>query len=105
MAVDRKRAARLLWQLPRDCRVFKRIQPATEWGYSDIFQNKMVYLLETLVWQKSYDPKKKAAHMAAKPKLFVPEFMQKAMGSDGIKRDTVSLDVDEVKDLLAKPRK
>jgi len=67
--------------------------------------NKMVYLLETLVWQKSFDPKKKAAHMAAKPKLFTPDFMKKAMDDEGIKKDTQAADVDTIKELLARPRK
>lgn len=65
----------------------------------------MVFLLETLVWQKAFDPKKKSAHLAAKPKLFTPEFMKKAMADEGIKKDTVALDVDEVKELLARRRK
>ena len=85
--------------------MFKKIEPATEWGYSEIFMNKMVWLLETLVWQKAFDPKKKAAHLAAKPKLFTPEFMQKAMANEGIKKDTQAADIDTIKDLLSKPRK
>lgn len=64
----------------------------------------MVFLLETLIWQKAFDPKKKAAHMAAKPKLYVPEFMKKATGAEGIKKDTVAMDIDKVKELLARPR-
>lgn len=43
--------------------------------------------------------------MAAKPKLFVPDFMQKAMGDEGIKKDTLAADVDTIKDLLSRPRK
>lgn len=93
-----------MFQLPRDCRVYRKIQPAAEWGYSEVFQNKMVFLLETLIWQKAFDPKKKAAHMAAKPKLYVPEFMKKKQGKDGIAKDTVALPVDEVKAILARPR-
>jgi len=65
----------------------------------------MVFLLETLIWQKAFDPKKKAAHMAAKPKLYVPEFMKKATADEGIKKDTIALDVDEVKAILARPRR
>lgn len=67
--------------------------------------NKMVFLLETLVWQKAFNPKQKAQHAATKPKLFVPDFMKKAMDNEGIKKDTVALDVDEVKELLARRRK
>lgn len=94
----------MLFQLPRHSRVFKKIQPATEWGYSEIFQNKMIFLLETLIWQNSFDPKKKAQHTAQKPKLYVPPFMKKAMGDEGIKKDTVAADVDTIKELLARPR-
>ena len=43
--------------------------------------------------------------MAAKPKLFTPDFMKKAMDNEGIKKDTLAADVDTIKDLLAKPRK
>lgn len=43
--------------------------------------------------------------MAAKPKLYTPEFMKKAMADEGIAKDTVSLDVDEVKELLARRRR
>jgi len=43
--------------------------------------------------------------MAARPKLFVPDFMQKAMGDNGIKKDTQAADIDTIKELLAKPRK
>lgn len=64
----------------------------------------MVFLLETLIWQKAFDPKKKAAHMAAKPKLYVPEFMKQKNTKDGIAKDTVALPVDEVKAILARPR-
>lgn len=67
--------------------------------------NKMVFLLETIVWQKSFDPKKKSAHMAAKPKLFTPDFMKKAMDDEGIKKDTQAADVDTIKEILARPRK
>ena len=42
--------------------------------------------------------------MAAKPKLFVPEFMKKEEPDEGIKRDTVAADVDTIKELLARPR-
>ena len=56
-----------------------------------------------MVWQNGFDPKKKAQHLAAKPKLYTPDFMKK-LTDESIKKDTVSLDVDEVKDLLSKPR-
>lgn len=42
--------------------------------------------------------------MAAKPKLYVPEFMKKKNAQEGIAKDTVALPVDEVKAILARPR-
>jgi len=71
-----------------------------QWGTMEAFTNKMVYLLETLVWQNGYDPKKKAQHKANKPKLFVPPFMQKP----GIDADKVVHDIDDIKGILARPR-
>lgn len=61
----------------------------------------MVFLLETLVWQNGYDPKKKALHKTRQPKLFVPDFLKRA----GIDKDKVAADVDDIKMLLSKPRK
>ena len=92
-----------MFQLPRHCRVFTAMQPALQWGWSEVLQNKMVYLLETLIWQKGYDPKKKAQHMAAKPKLFVPEFMAQANESD-ISKDIEAHTTEEIDAILARPR-
>lgn len=98
----------MLYQLPRTSRVFKKIEPATEWGYEEIFLNKVVHLLETIVWQNSTPTKKaeQAKHKAQKPELFTPEFMKKhnTPADVGIKKDTVATDVDTVKELLARPR-
>lgn len=97
----------MLFQLPRGCRVFKKLEPATEWGYDEIFLNKIVYLLDTIVWQNGTPTKagEKAKHKQQQPKLFIPTFMKNKETKDGIAKDTVSLDVDEVKDILSRPRK
>lgn len=108
IAYDRKKAARMLFQLPRESRVYRKIQPATEWGYGEIFMNKMVYLLETLVWQNSTPSKKgdQAKHKAQKPVQFIPDFMKKTVNAkEGIAKDTVAAPVDEIKAILARPRK
>lgn len=88
--------------------MFKKIEPATEWGYDEIFLNKIVHLLETIVWQNSTPTKKgeQAKHKAQKPELFTPDFMKRhtSPADEGIKKDTVATDVDTVKELLARPR-
>lgn len=96
----------MLWQLPRESRVFKKIQPATEWGYSEVFMNKMVFLLETIVWQNATPSEKgkQARHKTQKPKLFTPEFMKKLNNNEGIAKDTVAADIDTIKDILSRPR-
>lgn len=95
--MDPPRAARLMFQLPRSCRTFTVIHPALQWGWSEILTNKMVYLLDVLVWQNTRDSHKKFPRN--KPKPFVPDFM----GGD-ISKDTEAHTVDEVRDILAKPR-
>lgn len=95
------RAARLLFQLPQGCRVYAAIEPATQWGFFENFQNRMVFLLETIVWQNGYDPKKKALHKAKQPKLFVPDFLKRP----GIDKDKVAADIDDIKVLLSRRRK
>jgi len=96
----------LLFQLPRDSRVFRKLEPATEWGYTEIFQNKMVWLLETLVWQNSTPSKKaeQARHKLLKPELYTPSFMKKSKPKEGIAKDTVAADVETIKAILDRPR-
>lgn len=82
------------------------LQPATQWGWNEVFNNRIVYLLETIIWQNATPSKKgeKAKHQAQKPQPFRPEWMPKQNDS-GIKKDTVAADVDTIKDLLSRPRK
>jgi hypothetical protein len=83
--------------------VFVKLQPANQWGFEEVFANKTNYLLELLLWQNSYDPKKKSKHMANKPKPFVPEFMKDKKQS-AINKDSVKHTVDDIKSILALPR-
>lgn len=93
--------------LPRECRVFAKIQPASQWGWHEIFQNKIVYLLETIIWQNATPqdgkPGKMAEHKRNKPQLYRPDFMPKEEDNT-IKKDTVAADIDTIKELLARPR-
>lgn len=73
------------------------MNPALQWGWSEILQNKVAYLLEVLVWQNSKDASKKQPQH--KPKPFVPEFMQLVSVKDMETHTT-----DDIRDILAKPR-
>lgn len=76
------------------------MQPALQWGWSEVLQNKMVYLLETLVWMKTKDAAKKPPRN--QPKLFVPDFMPQP-GSE-ISKGVEVHTTDDIRDILAKPR-
>lgn len=96
-AVQSVKAARLLFQLPRECRVYTAVQPAAQWGWMEQLTNKQNYLLELLVWMKTKDARKQSPQ--SKPKPFIPDFMGGQVG-----KDTEALDIDDVKALLEKPR-
>lgn len=66
--------------------------------------NKVVFYMETLVWQKGYDPKKKAQHLAHRPKLFRPDFMPQVSGEGEISKGAEVHTTDEIDAILAKRR-
>lgn len=92
----------MLFQLPRQCRVFCAINPALEWGWPEVIANKANYLLDVLVWQNTKDGKKKQPTKVPKP--FMPPFMKKAMRKDGLNKDSELHTVDDIRDILAKRR-
>lgn len=83
------------------------LQPATQWGWQEVFLNRVMYLLEVIVWQNATPSKKgeKARHMALKPEPYRPPWMPKRQAQSDIKKDTIAADVDTIKDLLSRPRK
>lgn len=102
---DRERGGRLLLQLPRNCRTFRTIQPANQWGWDEVFANKTNYLLELMLWQNTQVKKgKQAEHKRMKPKPFVPDFMKQHQEATGINKGIEVQTVDDVKSWLAVPR-
>jgi hypothetical protein len=93
------RAARLLFQLPRGCRVFSAIQPANQWGWMEILLNKANYLLEVLVWQNANEGVKRSKQ-SQKPQPFIPDFLKDRTMS----KDAAKLDATEIAEILKKPR-
>lgn len=69
-----------------------------------MFANRTNYLLEMLLWQNAYDPKKKARHQANKPKPFIPPFLKPPKDETGINKGVQTHTVDDIKSLLALPR-
>lgn len=87
--------------------MYAKVDPPTQWGWTETLLNKAVYYLETIAWQNATPTErgKKAAHNANKPKLFQPDFMPKLNAGNSIAKDTTAADIDTVKELLARPRK
>ena len=98
-----ERAARLLFQLPQGARIYRKLQPANNWGWNEVLQNQMVYLLNVIAWQSTKDAQKKFPLKAPKP--FVPEFMRNLEKERAINKDIEAHTVDDIKALLAMPRK
>ena len=86
--------------MPSESRIFRILDPANNWDWNEIFLNKIAYAIDVLVWQNGYDPKNKAQHEANMPKLFVPEFIKINQ-----KKNTNAKPVEDIKDILSKPRK
>lgn len=94
-----------MFQLPRECRVFAKINPAAQWGWQEMFLNKATYLLELKLWQDTPVKKgQKDIHNRRKPKPFVPDFMQNKEVTGAINKGSVKRTVDDVKSILALPR-
>lgn len=94
-----------MFQLPRECRTFTAINPAAQWGWSEMFLNKVTYLLELKLWQDTPVKKgEKASHNRKKPKPFVPDFLKSKMPEAEINKETEKRTVDDIKSILSLPR-
>lgn len=92
-----------MFQLPPKSRTITKLEPAAQWGWNEILANKANYLLEILAWQNTEDAGKK--NPRRKPEPFVPDFIQRATKEVKKKNKPTAKDIDEIKDILAQPRK
>lgn len=95
-----------MFQLPRECRVFKAVNPAVQWGWLENFANQTNYLLEMLVWQNATPPTKAklAAHKRLKPKPFVPDFLKPEVEASELNNGSEKHTVDDIRNILSMPR-
>ena len=97
--LDPAKAARLLFQLPRESRVYAKLDPATQWGWQELLLNKAANALEFLAWTKTKDATKKAPQ--DRPKPFMPDFIPQPKDvAEGLESHTV----DDIREILAKAR-
>lgn len=94
-----------MFQLPRQCRVFAALNPASQWGWVEQFANRANYLLELKLWQDTPIKKgERAMHNRRKPKPYVPDFMKGELPVSEINKDSEKHTVDDIKSILALPR-
>lgn len=94
-----------MFQLPRDCRTYRAINPAAQWGWLESFANRANYLLELKLWQDTPVKKgERASHNRKKPKPYVPDFLKSKMPESEINKGSVKRSVDDIKSILALPR-
>lgn len=65
--------------------------------------NKVAYSLDILAWQNTQDATKKPPRNMPKP--FMPDFMRNVDKTRAINKDTVALDVDDMRAFLSRPRR
>lgn len=65
--------------------------------------NRIAYSLDILAWQNTQDATKKPPRNMPKP--FMPDFMRNVDKTRAINKDTVALDVDDMRAFLSRPRK
>jgi hypothetical protein len=92
-----------MFQLPRQGRLFVKLDPTNQWTWQEVLLNKLNFNVEVLAWQNTKDATKKPPQN--QPKLFVPDFMRSIEGARAISKDAAVQDIDDVKAFLARPRK
>ena len=100
--VPASRAARLMFQLPRKSRLFRKLYPEGQYDEMDMVAIAQMNSLSFLAWTKT----KAAAKKGAKPpKPYLPPAIEKAQKKANLaKKDVKVMSVDDVKALLARPR-
>jgi hypothetical protein len=103
-AVRPARAARLMFQLPTRSRLFRKLEPANNWDWPEVLQNKIAYMLEVIAWQNANQGVKKSKQTKP-PTYYQPDFMKKASQAKRLNPEQVVGTTAEIKDILSRPRK
>jgi hypothetical protein len=91
-----------MFQLPTKSRLFRALEPSNNWDWQEMLLNKATYLLEVLAWQQTKDAQK--GRRSTAPKMYTPDFMKQA-AKKNLDPDQALYTTDQIKDILAKPRK
>jgi hypothetical protein len=85
--------------LPDKSRTHRKLSPSNEWGWQELLLNNLLHSVNILSWQLSGDPK------VPMPEQWWPDFIPKPKPkkSEAMK-DAVTMDIDDLKAFLSKPR-
>lgn len=74
-----------------------------QWGWQEEFLRQILFKVDIVSWQlaKPGERKNMGKWKNAEPKIFEPEFLKKTKTP----KDQVAMDIDQLKEFLAKPRK
>lgn len=102
--IKNSRASRLMFQLPHNSRTFKKINPASEWGWKELYLAKAVDGINTLIWMNSKDAKNKSK----RPKTVIPDSIMKEFKKANSNNSATSqnnMTVEDMKAYLNRPRR
>ena len=78
--------------------MYSKVRPELQWGWQEIFLNRIMYHLDTLVWMKTKDAQKRVP--LHRPKLFTPPFMPQQSAPGEISKGAVVHDTDDIAAIL-----
>lgn len=90
----------MAFQLPKESRFSRKLEPSNEWGWQEVLLNKVAYYLQVLIWQNTEDAHKK--NPEHRPEYWLPEFIPQPEKKHN--PEEVAMDLDDLKSFLSKPR-
>lgn len=78
-----------------------KINPANEWGWSELLLNRIEYCLQILAWQNTEDAHSR--HPQHTPEIWLPDFIPKPEKAKK-NPEQQAMSVDDIKEYLSRPR-
>lgn len=82
--------------------MYTAVKPEAQWGWNEIFLNRIMYHLDTLVWMKTKDAQKKLPRH--RPKLFTPNFMPQQSEPGAISQGAEVHETEDIRAILSRKR-
>lgn len=82
--------------------MYSKLRPESQWGWQEIFLNRIMFHLDTLTWMKTKDAQKRVP--LYRPKLFVPDFMPQQSAPGEISKGAEAHTTDDIRAILGRKR-